>query len=67
MEGICEADKNYRKLHMGKVPLSTKYKELTAKIELWKAVVTKKQHCTFSQSKLRQLEATTGSCGNCVK
>jgi hypothetical protein len=56
MEGIQLADQQCRKLHMGQVPFSTKYKEITNKIELWKAVTTKKWYCKFSQSKLRRLE-----------
>jgi hypothetical protein len=60
MEGIKLADLKCRKLHMGEVPFSAKYKELTSKIELWKAVVKKKRHCKFSQSKLRRLERMTG-------
>jgi hypothetical protein len=42
MEGIQKADQGCRKLTMGNVPFSDKYKLLTSKIELWKAVVTKK-------------------------
>ncbi len=54
------ADAGCRKLHMGKVPFSAKYRDYTNKIELWKAVSTKKRHCKFSQSKLRRLEKATG-------
>jgi predicted transposase YbfD/YdcC len=61
MKGIEEANLKCRKLHMGNVPFSAKYKELTNKIELWKAVVTKKRHCKFSQGKLRRLEKSTGT------
>jgi predicted transposase YbfD/YdcC len=61
MKGIEEADLKCRKLNMGNVPFSAKYKELTNKIELWKAVVTKKRHCKFSQGKLRRLEKSTGT------
>ncbi len=45
---------------MGNVPFSDKYKNITDRIELWKAVIMKKQHCTFSQSKLCRLEKRTG-------
>jgi hypothetical protein len=60
MEGIKEADNKCRKLNMGNVPCSAKYKVITSTIELWKAVVTKKRHCKYSQSKLRRLEKITG-------
>jgi hypothetical protein len=56
MEGIELADAKCRKLPMGNVPFSAKYKKITATIELWKAVIKKKRHCKFSQSKLRRLE-----------
>jgi hypothetical protein len=58
--GIKLADARCRKLHMGSVPFSAKYWEHTDKIELWKAVSTKKRHCKFSQSKLRRLKKATG-------
>lgn len=45
---------------MGQVPFSDKYKLITDRIELWRAVVTKKRHCRYSQSKLRRLEKKTG-------
>jgi hypothetical protein len=59
MEGIQIADKGCRKLNMGQVPFRDKYKSITDKIELWKAIITKKQHCRYSQSKLRRLEKRT--------
>jgi hypothetical protein len=60
LEGIELADLKCRKLCMGNVPFSAKYQRLTARIELWKAVIKKKRHCKYSQSKLRRLERTTG-------
>lgn len=55
LQGIRYADKHCRKLHMGGVPFSAEYAEITTKMELWKAVITKKQHCKYSMSKLRRL------------
>jgi hypothetical protein len=60
MQGIKLADSGCRKLKMGNIPSSDAYKKYTDKIELWKAVVTKKRHCRYSQSKLRRLEKATG-------
>jgi hypothetical protein len=60
MQGIKAADKGCRKLTMGNVPFSDKYKDITDKIELWRAVITKKSYCKYSQSKLRRLEKRTG-------
>jgi hypothetical protein len=60
LEGIELADLKCRKLCMGNVPFSPKYKHLTNTIELWKAVIKKKRHCKYSQSKLRRLEHYTG-------
>jgi hypothetical protein len=60
MIGIHTADRGCRKLHMGQVPFSDKYRAITDRIELWKAVTTKKRHCRYSQSKLCQLEKKTG-------
>lgn len=59
LEGIKVAGLKCRKLSIGNILLSAKYKGLTAKIELWRAV-TKKRHCKFRQSELRRLEASTG-------
>jgi hypothetical protein len=42
LQGIRLADQKCRKLNMGGVPFSAKYKALTDKIELWKAVTKKK-------------------------
>jgi hypothetical protein len=55
MQGIRYADKKCRKLNMGGVPFSAEYAEITNEMELWRAVVTKKQQCRFSMSKLRRL------------
>jgi hypothetical protein len=60
MEGIELADLKCRKLCMGNIPFSPKYKNLTDTIELWKAVIKKKRHCAYSQGKLCRLEKTTG-------
>lgn len=43
LAGIKIADRGCRKLTMGNVPFSDKYKEITDKIELWRAVITKKR------------------------
>jgi hypothetical protein len=55
MQGIRYADKKCRKLNMGGVPFSAEYAEITNEMELWRAVVTKKQQCRFSMSKLQRL------------
>jgi hypothetical protein len=55
LQGIKYADKRCRKLTMGGVPFSAEYSEITTEMELWKAIITKKQGCKFSMSKLRRL------------
>jgi hypothetical protein len=55
-QGLQIADKYCRKLKMGGVPYSGKYKRSVSRIAVWKAVITKHKGCKFSMSKLRRLE-----------
>jgi hypothetical protein len=59
-KGIQIADKQCRKLKMGGVPYSNKYKRAVSRIAVWKAVITKHKGCKFSMSKLRRLEKEAG-------
>ena len=43
---------------MGNIPFSPELKRAMLKKELWKAVLTKKQGCKYSKSKLKRLEKT---------
>ena len=55
-DGIRYANKNCRKFYTGAVPFSAEVGKARKTIELWKAVITKKQGCRYSMNKLRSLE-----------
>ena len=59
-KGIEYADKKCRKLRMGAVPYSDSIKQAGVRIELWKAVITKKTGTKYSMTKLRRLEKKAG-------
>ena len=64
-EGIIEAESKCRKLRMGAVPYSEDFRMASKKIELWRAVESKKKGCKYSMSKLRRLE-TSLKIHNCL-
>ena len=59
-KGIDYADKHCRKLRMGAVPYSDVIKQAGTRIELWKAVITKKSGTKYSMTKLQRLEKKAG-------
>jgi hypothetical protein len=59
-KGILLAEKQCWKLRMGMVPFSDELNVARMKIQLWKAVITKKRGCKYSNNKLRCLEQATG-------
>ena len=58
-EGIKYTESHCRKLHMGEVPYSDKFRMASKKIEMWRAIESKKKGAKYSMSKLRRLERTT--------
>ena len=57
---ISFADKRCRRIFMGATPFSPELKLASKRVELWKAVLTKKAGAHFSMTKLRRLELQLG-------
>ena len=57
---IAYADKRCRRIFMGEIPFSAELKLAMTRLELWKAVYTKKTGAKFSMTKLRRLESQAG-------
>ena len=57
---IAYADKRCRKVFMGAIPFSVDLKLASKRLELWKAVLTKKLRSHYSMNKLRRLESQVG-------
>ena len=55
-EGIKLAEAKCRKLRMGAVPYSEEFRLASKRIELWRAVDSKKKGSKYSMTKLRRLE-----------
>jgi hypothetical protein len=52
-KGIILAEKRCRKLKMGMVPYSEEINTCRLTIQLWRAVITKKKGCKYSNNKIR--------------
>lgn len=59
-KGVLLAEKRCRKLRMGMVPFSAELNIARMTIQVWRAVITKKKGCKYSNNKLRRLERATG-------